>query len=63
MCWQKYKHGQGIDEWLYTTAVQTGFHNLTNSYLGLLWDKLPGDDVIGGAILKDFIDDNMIFSE
>ena len=63
MCWQKYKHGQGIDEWLYTTAVQTGFHNLTNSYLGLLWDKLPGDDVIGGAILKDFIDDNMTFIE
>ena len=63
MCWQKYKHGQGIDEWLYTTAVQTGFQNLTNSYLLLLWDKLPGDDVIGGAILKDFIDDNMTFSE
>jgi hypothetical protein len=63
MCWQKYKHGQGIDDWLYTTAVQTGFQNLTNSYLLLLWDKLPGDDVIGGAILKDFIDDNMTFIE
>jgi hypothetical protein len=63
MCWEKYKHGQGIDEWLYTTAGQSGFRNLTSTYLELLWDKLPTDDVIGGAVLKEFIDDNMIFSE
>ena len=63
MCWEKYKHGQGIDEWLYTTGVQSGFINLTRTYLELLWDKLPTDDVIGGAVLKEFIDDNMIFSE
>ena len=63
MSWEKYKHGQGIDDWLYIAPEQTGFRNLTSTYLGLLWDKLPTDDVIGGAILKDFIDDNMIFSE
>ena len=63
MCWEKYKHGQGIDEWLYTTAVQSGFINLTRTYLELLWDKLPKEYVIGGAVLKEFIDDNMIFSE